>query len=71
MQYLEYIRGSYKMNLPFTAVGSIANTPSYDFEKEEPTCNIIGKSSSGRTAAVIDLNWENPTLSFVHALDER
>ena len=59
------------MDLPFTAVGSFSITPSYDFEKEEPTCNIIGKSSSGRTAAVLDLNWDNPTLSVVHALDHR
>ena len=59
------------MNLPFTAVGSISITPTYDFEKDEPTCNFIGKSSSGRTAAVLDLNWDNPTLSVVHALDHR
>jgi hypothetical protein len=59
------------MSLPFHAVGSISITPSYDFLKDEHTCNIIGKSSSGRTAAVLDLNWDNPTLSVVHALDQR
>ena len=59
------------MNLPFATVGSISITPSYDFEKGEPTCNIVGKSSLGRTAAVLDLNWDNPTLSVVHALDQR
>mmetsp|Transcript_18269 Transcript_18269/g.21126 ORF Transcript_18269/g.21126 Transcript_18269/m.21126 type:complete len:406 (-) Transcript_18269:157-1374(-) len=70
-RYLEHIRGSYRMNLPFTAVGSISITPSYDIGMEVPTCNIIGKSASGRTAAVLDLNLSNPTLSFVHALDQR
>lgn len=59
------------MSLPFTTVGSFSVTPSYDFAKGEPACNIIGKSSSGRTAAVLDLNWDHPTLSVVHALDER
>lgn len=59
------------MCLPFTAVGSISITPSYDFQKDEPTCTVIGRSISGRTAAVLDLNWDAPTLSVVHALDQR
>jgi len=32
---------------------------------------MVGKGGSGRTAAVLDLNWDRPTLSVVHALDQR
>jgi len=71
---LQFVRGSYKFNLPFSTLGSLAVTPSYDLESNEggePSCHVVGKSASGRTAAMLDLNWKNPTLSVMHALDER
>jgi len=71
---LDYIRGSYKMSFPFQALSTLTITPAYDFTKAvgyEPSCVMMGKSASGRTAAIVDLNWINPTLTVLHALDER
>lgn len=61
----------YRFGLPFQTVGSISITPSYDFQQNKAACSIVGKSGSGRTAAILDLNWDRPSLSVVHALDER
>ncbi len=68
---LEFVRASYDIPLPFASVGSVSMTPAHDFLKGESSCTIVGKSGSGRTAAVVDLNWDNPTLCVIHALDER
>ena len=67
----EFIRASYDIPLPFASVGSVSMTPAHDFLRGESSCTIVGKSGSGRTAAVVDLNWGNPTLSVIHALNER
>ena len=32
---------------------------------------MMGQSASGRTAALLDLNWDDPRLSVIHALDQR
>lgn len=70
---LEFLRASY--NLAFPAGSSISNlriTPSMDFVKEEPSCVLEGTTGgSGRTKAILKLNYNNPTLAVVHALDER
>lgn len=68
---LEFVRGSYRMNLPFTTVNSLTLTPSFDFSRSSPSCVMTANTGSGRTAAVLDLNLDDPTLSVVHALDER
>jgi len=70
-QILQYVRGSYNFNIPFTTVGSLAITPTYDLIRNEPSCHLVGKSASDRTAAILNLNWDKPTLSVMHALDER
>eukprot|EP00559_Dactyliosolen_fragilissimus_P003977 CAMPEP_0184857728 /NCGR_PEP_ID=MMETSP0580-20130426/2877_1 /TAXON_ID=1118495 /ORGANISM="Dactyliosolen fragilissimus" /LENGTH=251 /DNA_ID=CAMNT_0027353489 /DNA_START=429 /DNA_END=1184 /DNA_ORIENTATION=+ len=70
-QILQYIRASYRTNLPFQSVGAFSITPSYNFFKSEPACSITGKSGTGRTATILDLNMDDPTLSIMHALDER
>ena len=62
------------MSFPFQALSTLTITPAYDFTKAvgyEPSCVMMGKSASGRTAAIVDLNWINPTLTVLHALDER
>ena len=68
---LEQVRGSYKLNLPFTAVSSLSISPSFDFTRTLSSCTMMGQSSSGRTAALLDLNWDDPRLSVIHALDQR
>jgi hypothetical protein len=68
---LQHASGQYRFHLPFQTIGSVSITPSYDFLQQKPTCSIVGKSGSGRTATLLDLNWDRPTLSVVHALDEK
>lgn len=68
---LELIRGSFDVDLPFASVSSISVTPSHDFLRGETTCTMVGQSGSRRTAAVLDLNRDDPKLSIVHALDRR
>lgn len=52
-------------------MNSVTIAPSYDFLKTTPSCLISGISGSGRTATIFDLNMDDPTLSVVHALDDR
>jgi len=73
---LSFLRAQYNLNLPpFTAqsISSITITPTYSFINpyEQSQCTIVAKSTSGRTASILDLNMEAPTLSVVHALDYR
>jgi hypothetical protein len=68
---LQHASGQYRFNLPFQTIGSVSITPSYDFYQQKPACSIVGKSGSGRTATLLDLNWDRPTLSVIHALDEK
>mmetsp|Transcript_18949 Transcript_18949/g.27735 ORF Transcript_18949/g.27735 Transcript_18949/m.27735 type:complete len:229 (-) Transcript_18949:195-881(-) len=68
---LDFVRTSHKISLPFNAASSVTITPSFDFVNSAPSCLVSGETGSGRTAAVVDLNLENPTLSVMHALDNR
>lgn len=70
---LEFLRASYNIQFPAkSSVSSMRITPSIDISKGEPSCVIEGVTGgSGRTKAVLKLNFENPTLAMVHALDDR
>jgi hypothetical protein len=73
-QYLNFIRGQYTWNLPSSfqsALSSLTVTPTYNFPQKEAAVMLVGKSTSGRTAAILDLNWARPVLKVLHALDER
>mmetsp|Transcript_13673 Transcript_13673/g.25723 ORF Transcript_13673/g.25723 Transcript_13673/m.25723 type:complete len:403 (+) Transcript_13673:82-1290(+) len=73
-QYLNFIRGQYTWNLPpsfQSALSSLSITPTYNFPQKEAAVVLVGKSTLGRTAAVLDLNWSRPVLKVIHALDER
>ena len=70
-RWLEYMRGCYQLDLPYAAVGGIRITPSFDFRRNEPSCTLEGTTGSQRTKAVLNLEYNNPTLTIVHALDER
>jgi len=67
---LEFIRGFYKFNLPFSLV-ALSITPTFDFRRSLPSCNIKGTTASGRSAGVLDLNRDDPKIYVQHALDER
>ena len=70
-QMVEFVKGSLLVELPFQSLSSIKLTPSFDFIRNDPTCVMEGVTGSGRTKAILNLQWQNPTLTVVHALDER
>jgi hypothetical protein len=71
--YLQSVKAQYNLNLPFQGIGvdSLSIIPSYNFETSLHACTMVGYSGSGRTAAILNLNWDNPTLSVKRALDAR
>jgi hypothetical protein len=70
-RWLEFVRGNYQVDLPYASVGGIRITPTFDFRRNEPSCMLEGVTQSKRTKAVLNLEYNNPTLTVVHALDER
>jgi len=67
---LKQIRTSHKFHWPFAAMNSVTVAPSFDFQKGIPSCILSGVTGSGRTAAIVDLNMDDPTLSVSHAVDD-
>jgi hypothetical protein len=70
-QMVEFVKASLLVELPFQSLSSIKLTPSFDFFRNDTTCVMEGVTGSGRTKAILNLQWQNPTLTVVHALDER
>lgn len=71
-RFLEYVKSSCLINMPFSSsVGAVKVEPSFDFVRSNPKCLIEAITSSGRTKAVLNMQWQDPTLSVVHALDSR
>lgn len=70
---LEFLRASYNLAFPAgSSLSSLRITPSLDVTKQEPSCILEGTTGgSSRTKAILNLNYNNPTLAVVHALDER
>ena len=70
-RWLEVIKGCYQRDLPYASVGGVRISPAYDFRTQQPSCLLEGATGSLRTKAVLNLNYNNPTLTVVHALDDR
>ena len=68
---VEFVKGSILVELPFQSLSTIKITPAFDFVSNNPTCVMEGVTGSGRTKAILNLQWQDPTLTVVHALDER
>jgi hypothetical protein len=68
---LELIRACYQIDLPYASVGAIRVTPTWNVMRGEPSCVLEGTTGSQRTKAVVNLEYQNPTLTVVHALDDR
>lgn len=69
---VEAVRGNFMVNLPFSStLSAVVVSPSFDFVRNLPSCTMEGITGSGRTKAVLNLRYNEPTLSVVHALDER
>jgi hypothetical protein len=70
-RWLQLVKGCYQMDLPYASVGGIRITPQYDLQRGEPSCLLEGTTGSQRTKAVLHLEYQNPTLTVVHAIDDR
>jgi len=69
---LEWVQASYQIRkLPFASVESLTLIPSHDFTSALTSCIVSAETKSGKTCAILDLNSDDPTLSVVHALDDR
>jgi hypothetical protein len=70
-RFLEFLRASYAFSLPFASISGVRVTPSYDFVKSSLSLLVEGVTGSARTKAILNLQYQEPTLTVVHALDER
>ena len=69
---LDGIKGNFMLNLPFSStLSALKVSPSFDFVRSSPSCALEGITGSGRTKAILHLQYNQPTLSVVHAIDER
>ena len=68
---LEFVRGSYAFSLPFASISGVRVTPSFDFVRSNPSLIVESITGSARTKAILNLQYQEPTLTVVHALDER
>jgi hypothetical protein len=70
----DFLQGNFVWNLRSTSLSSLSAikmSPSYDFSQRLPSCSLEGITGSGRTKAILNLQYHQPTLSIVHAIDER
>jgi hypothetical protein len=71
---IEFLQGNFVWNLRSTSLSSLSAikmSPSYDFSRRLPSCSLEGITGSGRTKAILNLQYHQPTLSIVHAIDDR
>lgn len=64
------LKGCLQIDLPYASVGGISITPSYDWTRNKPSCTLEAMTGSQRTKAIVQLEYENPTLSIAHTLAE-
>eukprot|EP00536_Pseudo-nitzschia_multiseries_P011489 jgi/Psemu1/297872/fgenesh1_pm.394_\ len=70
-RWLQMVKGCYQASLPYASVSAVRVTPSLDLAKGEASCLLEATTGSQRTKAVLQLNYDNPTLTVIHALNER
>jgi len=69
---LQALRASFQVNLPYASVSSVRLTPSIDIAGRDMACIVEAVTGgAARTKAVLNLQYQNPTLAVVHALDSR
>lgn len=69
---LETVRSSFVVHLPSPTVSSVRITPSVDVVGKDLACQIEAVTGGfGRTRAILNLEYQNPTLSVIHALSNR
>ena len=68
---LETVKGCYQATLPYASVSAVRVTPSVDLIRGHVSCLLEAVTGSQRTKAVLNLEYDNPTLSVIHNLNER
>lgn len=69
---LEAATASLHMHLPYTSVSAVRVTPSVDIVARNLSCRVEAVSGgAARTKAVLNLEYNNPTLTVLHSLDAR
>jgi len=70
-RWLQMVQGCYQANLPYATVGAVRVTPAIDFVRGRASCLLEATTGTQRTKAVLNLVHDNPTLTVIHALNER
>jgi hypothetical protein len=70
-RWCQLVRGCYQAKLPYGSVGAVRLTPTLDLARGQASCLLEATTGSERTKAVLNLEYDNPTLSVVHSLDDR
>lgn len=71
-RFVSALKGSFLLNLPYASISAVRLTPAWDFVKRDLACTVEAVTGGpSRTKAVLNLDYYNPTLTVVHALDER
>ena len=71
---VEMVRVSYQTSPPSflsKMIKSVTVEPAINVEKKSPSATIMTESTSGKTNSVLNWNLKEPTLTLVHAIDER
>jgi len=70
-RWLQMVKGCYQATLPYASVGAVRVTPSVDLASGQAACLLEATTGSQRTKAVLNLEYDNPTLTVIHSLNER
>lgn len=70
-RFLQMVKGCYQANLPYASVGAVRVTPTVDLSNGQASCLLEATTGSQRTKAVLNLEYDNPTLRVIHSLNER
>ena len=68
---VQMVKGCYQATLPYATVGAVRVTPSVDFVRGQASCLLEATTGTQRTKAVLNLEYDNPTLTVIHSLNER
>ncbi|KAL3902280.1 MAG: hypothetical protein SGARI_005919 [Bacillariaceae sp.] len=71
-RWLQLVRACYQTDaLPYDSLGAVRVTPTLDLARSQVSCLLEATSGTQRTKAILNLEYDNPTLTVVHSLDER
>jgi len=70
-RWLQMVKGCYQADLPYASVGAVRVTPSVDLVNGKASCLLEATTGTQKTKAVLNLEYDNPTLTVIHSLNER